>query len=196
MIRPLLLAALTLGVIAPLPAVADTLPANITQQLPRGFGVLTFAEAANVSGRTYYVVALASSREALRKHHSDPAPSRPLLIYKRAPDGRFALVGRNDEVILTADDGGQCDPFEPGHIAVKGAYFTVENEVACGDHWTDYVTFRFDPAVNDYVFDSVRSESWSMNPSTDPNAEALISNGNKITRPKLHEKVPFARWKR
>ncbi|CAG9202720.1 hypothetical protein BVI434_180056 [Burkholderia vietnamiensis] len=39
-------------------------------------------------------------------------------------------------MVLRANDGGQCDPFEDGYdgLAVKGRYFTVQNGVACGAH--------------------------------------------------------------
>ncbi|MEX6874007.1 hypothetical protein AB2D09_33980, partial [Pseudomonas aeruginosa] len=81
--------------------------------------------------------------EALAK--SGDASARPLMIFERR-SGRFFPVGRNDQVVLKADEGGQCDPFLDGDapIATKGRYFTVQNGVACGQHWTDYITFRLD----------------------------------------------------
>lgn len=100
-------------------------------------------------------------------------------------------------MILRRFDGGvnQCDPFEGRTIAVKGAYFTVENGIACGSHWTDYVTFRFDARSNGFVFDNWRVETWSMNRNNNPNAEALISDGQKIVRAN-GRKVPFDKWER
>ena len=125
------------------------------------------------------------------------APARPLLIFEWRDKG-FVLVGRNDAVVLKADEGGQCDPFLDGGgtIAVKGRFFTVENGVACGQHWTDFVTFRLDDRVG-FVFDNERSESWSMNASNDPDAEALVRDGpptvRRLTPGRL---VPFAQWRR
>ncbi len=177
-------------------AQAESVPAGIARQLPRGYAVLTTAHAPDVFGHDFYFVALASREEQALEIGVDPAPARPLLIYERHRNGRFMPIDRNDEVIMKVDQGGQCDPFDPGHIATKGAFFTVENEVACGSHWTDYVTFRFDPTANTYVFDNRRTESWLMNPVDDPNADALVSDGQHVTRSiRLHE-VPLARWKR
>ena len=142
-------------------------------------------------------MALASRREVKRSLNEKSAPTRPLLIFEHASKNRFTLIGRNDDAILRSDDGGinRCDPFEEGRIAVKGRYFTIENGVACGAHWTDYVTFRFEAGIG-FVFDNERGESWSMNPSDDPDAEAIISNGVKINRPPKGRMILFSNWKR
>jgi len=119
---------------APSSALAQPVPAGIVRQLPRGFTVLASARAPNVDGHDFYFIALASNEEKTLEIGVDPAPARPLLIYEHHRDGRFSPVGRNDEVVMKIDQGGQCDPFDPGHIATKGPFFTVENEVACGSH--------------------------------------------------------------
>jgi hypothetical protein len=66
------------------------------------------------------------------------------------------LSARNDTVVLRVNEGGQCDPFEDGYdgLAVKGRYFTVRNGVACGAHWTDFITFRYDAGHRAWLFDS------------------------------------------
>jgi hypothetical protein len=171
---------------------AQALPAAIRRELPPGFDVQTFA-ASEVGGRQFTIVALRSLGEAADE--ADALP-RPLLIFARKGRGDFVLLARNDHVILRRDAGGAsgCDPFEDGRIAVKGAYFTVEHGIACGQHWTWFVTFRFDRRGGQFVFDNLRSESWSLNPSDDPDAEALVSDGQQIerARPPL---VPFADWR-
>jgi hypothetical protein len=120
------------------------------------------------------------------------------LTFQLRPTGRFELKERNDHVVLRTRDGGVaangCDPFEEKRIVTKGRYFTVENGVACGAHWTDYVTFRFDPASNGYIFDNWRFQSWSMNPSSDPTADALVPNPPKIIRSK--GRIAFTQWRR
>ncbi len=76
------------------------------------------------------------------KSHRDAqhAPVRPLMIFE-LKNGRNQLVGRNDQVVLRADEGGRCDPLLDGDgvIAVRGPYFSVQNGVACGEHWMDYI---------------------------------------------------------
>jgi hypothetical protein len=113
---------------------------------------------------------------------------------------QFRLFARNDNVVLRADEGGQCDPFDPGDVGAitsKTRWFTVENGVACGQHWTDYVTFRFDARVGGFVFDNEREESWKMNPSNDPDAEALIPEGpQRVRRPLSKQTIAFRDWRR
>lgn len=163
------------------PALAGTvtLPAPIVRQISPAYRVLTVMTATPAANYgPVYIVALANRSEALIARSHRPAPARPLLLFARQASGDYRQVGRNDTVILRADEGGQCDPFEDGGdvITVKGAYFTVENGVACGQHWTDYITFRFDPGLSRYVFDNERRQSWSLNNSNDPDAEALVAD--------------------
>ncbi|MET5020136.1 hypothetical protein AAHH78_34300, partial [Burkholderia pseudomallei] len=68
-----------------------------------------------------------------RPAESASAPSpRPLVIVEQQADGTFRRAARNDEVVLRANEGGQCDPFDPldadeNGLAVKGRFFTVQN---------------------------------------------------------------------
>ena len=171
-------------------ASAADLPNEIVKQLPRGYAVLASIQAPVEGGHLFYVVALGSNR----------ASARPLLVFERRPDGGYGLAGRNDDVVLRADDAGLagngCDPFEDGHIVAKGPYLTVENGVACGAHWTDYVTFRFDPQLRGYAFDNWRFQSWKLNPSNAPDADALIPDINRVVRTPKGRKTPFATWRR
>ena len=146
--------------------------------------------------RSFDVIAYAVDDEG--GYGRGDAPPRPLAIYETT-GGRRRMIGRNDQVVMGRDDGGQCDPFDPedagGHIAAKGRYFTVENGVACGQHWTSYVTFRLDDRLG-FVFDNMRHEGWTLNPDQSPKAEALIRDGPPTTRRGDPSKpVLFARWR-
>ena len=193
---------LVLLTLAASPAGAADLPPAVASQLPHGFRVLT-AKAAGFGGANpaFYIVALAGpgdTDDGTPPFTRENAPARPLLLLRRQPDGSFRLVARNDAVIMRANEGGQCDPFLDGGatVAVKGPYFTVENGVACGQHWTDYITFRFDAALRRYVFDNERSESWSLNPSRAPDAEALVRDGPpRIRRADPARPVAFEAWR-
>ena len=181
-------------------AAAD-LPSGILRQLPRGYTVLTSATS-RVGTRQFQFVAVRSRKELKPRGYLssvDKAPDRPLLIFELRPNGEYISLGRNDKIIATADgaglSGNGCDPFEDRHIAIKGSYFTVENEVACGAHWTDYTTFRFEARLGQYVFDNERFQSWELNPSNDPNAEALIPDVPKVWRAPIGKPVTFSNWR-
>lgn len=181
------------------PTMAAPSPAGLQGQLPSGYEVLAKAElVAGAPGRRFVLVALGRRGEGKPLRDGQDAPSRPLMIFE-VKDGRYQLAGRNDQVVLRADEGGQCDPFLDGDgvIAVKGPYFTVQNGVACGEHWTDYITFRFDTATGGFVFDNERSESWRMNPSEAPDADALVRDGKqKVRKDRPGQKTAFSAWKR
>lgn len=186
--RAALLALVTAFLLAAAP-----LPPGIVRQLPAGHVVL--ASARLVAGRPlreFRVVALGRRGEQQRFG----APPRPLLLFERR-GGRFVAVGRNDAVVFKADEGGQCDPFLDGGgtITVRGRFFTVENGVSCGQHWTDFITFRLDDARG-FVFDNERTELWTLNDSDAPGANALIRDGpQRVRRDRPGRVTPFAAWR-
>ena len=156
---------------------AGTLPENIAQQLPKGYTELVAKSAdLNNDKRNDYIVVAHKETEKNSSVPGERAPRRPLLVFIQNADGTFTLAARNDRIVYAADEGGQCDPF-PGDddgLAVNGAFFTVQNSVACGQHWTDYLTFRYSPEIRNFVFHKRIFESWRMNTSKQPNAEALV----------------------
>ena len=183
---------------SPGPAWSAELPAEVSRLLPPGFTVLGTA-AASFGRRAFTIVALGRQGEDKLPWPVQSAAARPLLVFERRPDGSFRQAGRNNSVVMRADAGGQCDPFLDGdrRIAARGRLFTVENGVACGpQHWIDTITFRFDDRRAQYVFDNERTESWSLNPSRDPNAEALVRDGPpRVERGDRARPVPFDRWR-
>jgi hypothetical protein len=181
-------------------SITASVPAQIKNQLPSGYSIMSSAKG-SVGGRTFFILALHSRKEAGSREHlsqdPDRAPKRPLVIYERRGQA-YVLVGRNDNVIDRAGDAGLagngCDPFEDGRIEIKDPYFTIENGVACGAHWTNFVTFRFDPRWG-WVFDNSRFQSWKLNPSNDPSAEALIPDAPQVKRGSKSAPVFFAKWR-
>jgi len=194
----LTLAGVAIAAVATRPASAATATAGLQGQLPAGYAVLANVQmTAGQPSRHFTVVALGQKSKDKAWSGPGDAPDRPLLIFEASGD-RYRLVGRNDTVVLRADQGGQCDPFLDGDatIAVKGSYFTVENGVACGQHWTDYITFRFDNRTANFVFDNERTESWSMNMSTAPDADALVRDGRQhVRRDGPGHATTFAGWR-
>ncbi|AZR24915.1 hypothetical protein [Xanthomonas vasicola] len=168
-----------------MPADATTLPAGAAKLLPAGQSVMSIASAdLTGDGRQDYVVALRaadeSTSDALRSS-GRAAPARTLLVLVANADGGFVEAGRNTQVIFKADEGGQCDPFSDGDqgLVAKGAYFTVQNGVACGQHWTDYITFRYDRSRRAFVFHKRVIEAWEMNTRDTPDVDALRLSEHK-----------------
>lgn len=168
---------------------ADDLPPSIATQLPSGYQPMVARQGPDLdNGRHSFLVVVHRSPDT-REH---PSP-RPLLIYEQRADRGYRLAARNDQVVLRADGALQCDPFDPEDaadhgLAVKGRYFTVQNDVACGQHWSDYVTFRYDARTHGWVFSNeVYTESFPLDGKPD-----VVS----VTRADAHAPVAFGRWKR
>ncbi|MEK2605167.1 hypothetical protein [Burkholderia arboris] len=189
--RVLRLATLLLPLLAALPAAAraDDLPKSIATQLPPGYQpLLAKAGPALDNGRHSFLVVAHRAVDT----REQPSP-RPLLIYEEQADRTYRLAARNDQVVLRVNEGGQCDPFDPDDaadngLAVKGRYFTVQNFVACGQHWTDYITFRYDPRTHGWLFSNqIVTESFPIDDKPDHVT---------VTRADAHQPVSFGQWKR
>lgn len=171
---------------ASMTAFADSLPQSISTLIPSGYGVLLHMHGdLNNDGRVDYLVALHKVNEQGIVSKTGTAPRRPLVIFLQNADGTFALARRNDHVIFAADQGGQCDPFEEfgedaSGLVIKGDYFTVQNSVACGAHWTDYITFRYVAKLRDWAFHKRIVEGWVLNNRSDPDADALVPGHRKV----------------
>jgi len=174
---------LTLSNMASAVVMATALPPSIERQIPRGYEgiIIRDADFNNDNAKDFLVIA-GSKTENKALNAGEPAPRRWLLAFIQTSSGAFNLAGKNQFVALAADQGGQCDPLlDSGGVAVKGPYFTVENSVACGEHWTDYITFKFNQSTSNFLFHKRIVETWESNPSNNPNAEALIRQSRKVT---------------
>ncbi|MCC4635177.1 hypothetical protein LL970_18785 [Xanthomonas dyei pv. eucalypti] len=164
-----------------LPAGAATLPAGAAKLVPAGQSVIAVASTdLTGDGRQDYVVALRAATEDATRSGERAAPARTLLVLVATASG-FVEAARNTRVIFKADEGGQCDPFLDGEqgLVTKGAYFTVQNGVACGQHWTDYITFRYDRTRRAFLFHKRVIEAWELNTDDTPDADALRLSEHK-----------------
>ncbi|KWA17027.1 hypothetical protein [Burkholderia territorii] len=168
---------------------ADGLPPSIATQLPAGYRPMVAREGPDLGdGRRSFLVVVHRAVDT----RTEPSP-RPLLIFEEQPGHAYRLAARNDHVVLRANEGGQCDPFDPegaadSGLAVKGRYFTVQNFVACGQHWSDYVTFRHDPRTHGWLFSSeIYTESFPLDDKPDEVT---------VTRADAHRPVTFGQWRR
>jgi hypothetical protein len=161
------------------------LPKSIQTQIPAGYEVMQSVAGPELGNkRTSFLVVVHHTVDTMQN-----ASPRPLLIFESQDDGAFKLVARNDAVVLKADDGGQCDPFDEDDegLAVKGAYFTVQNAVACGSHWSDFITFRYDAKTGKWLFQSeIHTMSFPLEGTPDKTS---------VTRADKAKPVSFADWK-
>ncbi|MDO9235432.1 MAG: hypothetical protein Q7U28_05275 [Aquabacterium sp.] len=156
---------------------AQGLPVNISTQLPSEYEVMTFMSMDfNSDGLLDYIVVIHRKAERKIADQGKPAPRRPLLVFTQGDNGEFVQISRNDHLVYAADEGGQCDPFLDGEegIVAKGLFFTVQNTTACGEHWTDYLTFRYSPAHRNFIFHKRIFENWMTPNSNATDAAALV----------------------
>ncbi len=118
-----------------------------------------------------------------------PAPERFVIVFKGIKDGNhfYEEIARNSSVAYRADEGGQCNQQD---LAVKGKFFTVENTVTCGQHWTDFITFRYNAAEDTFMFHKRIHEIWVDPTATKP------SSRTEVTANKLKKAVTFADYQR
>jgi hypothetical protein len=171
------------------------MPAAVRAKIPAGHVARVAACSQTLDPPRIICIVVAAHPDEGRQPRSArrAAPPRLLLVY-RLVGHTATLIARNDRVVLQRDEGGQCDPVEDaGAIAIKGRFFTLESGVACGQHWTDFTTFRFDPKGNTIVWHNRIFESW-LNDNTGPDAEALVSDGRKVTRADPKRPVTLAAY--
>ncbi|WP_322047188.1 hypothetical protein [Paraburkholderia sp. J67] len=161
------------------------LPADIATQLPPGYEPMAYQAGPQIEGGRRSMLVVAHRRD----DSADTPSPRPLLIFEEQASKQYRLAAHNETVVLRANEGGQCDPFDDGDngLAVKGRYFTVQNGVACGAHWTDFITFRYDAERRAWLFDS------EILTSSDP----LNGTPDKVhvTHAKRAKPVSFEAWR-
>jgi hypothetical protein len=178
------------------------LPANIEQQMPKGYEVMSFlgGELNDDKLLDYLVVAHKKNEQAAfdKTHEGSP---RPLFIFIQNPSiqnkvATFSPVKRNDDVVFAIDQGGQCDPFEDGQegLVIKNHYFTVQNSVACGQHWNDFTTFRYDAKLKNWVFHQNSIQEFSLADLTNPDDE-FAKNKPKVSRANPKKPILFEQYK-
>lgn len=158
------------------------LPASVTAKLPARHVARVAKCSRTLDPPQPICIVVAAMPDEGDLHSARTAPPRALLVFRLAGSSA-KLVARNDRVVLRRNEGGQCDPIEDaGAIAIKGRFFTLESGVGCGQHWTDFITFRFDPRTRGFVWHNRIAESWRLNNDDRPNAQALVSDGRRVWR--------------
>jgi hypothetical protein len=186
-----------LPVLAAQPAAAwapVTLPGAVRAALPSGHVARVATCTRTLDPPRVICIVVAARPTEGDRHSLHEAPRRPLLVY-RLNGATATLIARNDKVVLRRNEGGQCDPVEDvGALTIKGRFFTLEQGVACGQHWTDYTTFRFDPRTRSFLWRNRIYESWRMNDDARPDAEALVSDRRLVSRANIRRPVTLGNY--
>ncbi len=169
----------------------EPLPVAITRVLPAGYQVLDYLGGQlNDDALTDYLVIIHKSGEsAATPRH------RPLLIYTGHSDGSFQLAARNNDIIEPIGQQGtsskDADPYEDGNLVVKNRYFTVQQRRAEGNqHWTNYRTFHYDAARDDWLFHRETFEvEGNMDDVTSSNTKTFTTRANR------RHPISFSAWK-
>lgn len=170
------------------------LPSAIRAALPSGHIARVATCTRTLDPPRAICIVVAARPDEGNRNSPREAPRRPLLVY-RLNGATVTLIARNDKVVLRRDEGGQCDPVEDaGALTVRGRFFTLEQGVACGQHWTDYTTFRFDHRTRSFMWRNRIYESWRMNDDTRPDAAALVSDGRRVSRANFQQPVTLANY--
>ncbi len=172
-------------------AEVGALPESIVKQIPAGYAVLSTARGLlDSDAQEDFLVAIGRRDEAALSRRTR-APARALLLFVQNPGGGYTLVRRNDHVILKIDEGGQCDPFEDGidGLVIKNRYFTIQNAVACGQHWEYFVTFKYERDLQDWVFHKRTVESWALGDG------GLEPQGRSVESSKGKAKILFSDYR-
>lgn len=178
-------------------AAGVNLPKDILNQIPKGLAVLASANGdLNRDGLIDWLVVLHKKDEKAIAAQSN-TPARPLWLFLQTSEGRYKLTRRNDDVVAGVGDYWQCDSFGDGTggVVIKNGYFTVEHEIACGAHRTDFITFRYAPDLKDWIFHKRVFENWVMNNGDDANADALKLDARVVETGKGKSPVLFEQYK-
>ncbi|OMQ13338.1 hypothetical protein [[Flexibacter] sp. ATCC 35103] len=118
---------------------------------------------------------------------------RPLLLLLGQKDGNYKLAYKNENAAYCIDCGGLFgDPFNA--IVIKNGYFSVEHRISGGHHWEHITTFKFNKTKNNWYLYKDHFINYILNPSQDPNAEALIANVDKLETVKDFGEISFQQF--
>ncbi len=139
---------------------AGNLPAEIKSFVPAGYDVLNATSGdLNRDAFADVILVLNKPNERETSNVGDEPEKRPLLILLGESGNKFKFAARNDEVVLCVTCGGVFgDPFEG--ITIKSGYFSVEHYGGSAWRWTKTITFKYSPAIKNWLLSSIGSESF------------------------------------
>jgi hypothetical protein len=102
---------------------------------------------------------------------------RPVLILIKQNNGRLKLVAENDNLVLSAGDGGiHGDPYHG--ITIKNNRFSIEHFGGSGWRWNQVITFKFYQEKHSWYWLSTGNQSWHID-----SPSQLTPNSQKANAP-------------
>ncbi|MDR7370547.1 hypothetical protein [Flavobacterium aquidurense] len=165
---------------------------NILSFIPKGYEAITLKKGdLNLDKFEDCILVLHKKTEETTSNYNDHKPDkRPLLILLGQENGSFTLVFKNEDAVYCIDCGGVFgDPFTG--IAIKNGYFSIEHGISGGHHWEEIITFKFNKTKNNWYLYKDHYINYKLNPSSDPKAEALIPDVDRLKTVKDFGEVSF-----
>ena len=167
-------------------------PDEILPFILTGYSVLDMESGdINKDGIDDIILILKKNDEDSTSDVNEHPEARPLLLLLRSRDGKLTLAARNDSTVYCVNCGGMLgDPYTG--ITIMNGYFSIEHYGGSSWRWTRIITYKYSTKDKWWYLHRDGSEYTKMNPSTDPNAEAMINAGpDKIRTEKNFGKVRF-----
>ncbi|MBF4491571.1 hypothetical protein IR010_03390 [Flavobacterium sp. MR2016-29] len=141
-----------------------------------------------------YILVLRKKTEEKTSNYNDNKPDkRPVLLLLGQKNGSFKLAYKNENAAYCIDCGGVFgDPFDG--ISIKNGYFSIEHRISGGHHWEQIITFKFDKVKNNWFLYKHHFINYILNPSSDPNEEALIPDVDKLKTVKDFGEISFEKF--
>jgi hypothetical protein len=141
----------------------------------------------------YILVLRKASEETTSNYNENKPDKRPLLLLLGKKDGSYKLAYKNENAAYCIDCGGVFgDPFDG--IAIKNGYFSIEHRISGGHHWEQITTFKFNTSKNNWYLYKDHFINYVLNPSSDPNAQALIADVDELKTVKDFGEISFQQF--
>jgi hypothetical protein len=168
---------------------------NLKAFIPKGYEAIAMEKGnLNLDKFDDCIVVLRKKTEETTSNYNENKPDkRPLLLLLGQKDGNYKLAYKNNNAAYCIDCGGVFgDPFTG--ITIKNGYFSIEHGISGGHHWEQIITFKFNKAKNNWYLYKDHFINYIMNPSSDPNDEALIADVDKLKTVKDFGEISFQQF--
>lgn len=168
---------------------------NLKAFIPKGYEAIAMEKGdLNLDKLDDCILVLRKKTEETTSNYNENKPDkRPLLLLLGQKDGNYKLAYKNDNAAYCIDCGGVFgDPFTG--ITIKNGYFSIENGISGGQHWEQIITFKFNKAKNNWYLYKDHYINYIMNPSSNPNDEALIADVDKLKTVKDFGEISFRQF--